>query len=198
MTKDNRHRWVEINSSQKTCKNLALYLGLNAQYYAHIIGFPLLCTSCAPVAFTQRQQAVNIIFGTGCLGSARMWHLLNMKYSHCIQWSSECILCPPKKRPPFSRQKQAEQEDEMNHKTDGSSKTRGGHGLDTQQRSYFKKEKDKWHTLGEIQNVSLSSQLALPHAPPCHAAQLPAGTTQALTHSSRRWENCCSFEITDF
>lgn len=25
-----------------------------------------------------------------------MWHLLNTNYRHCIQWSLECILCPPK------------------------------------------------------------------------------------------------------
>lgn len=85
------------------------------------------------------------------------------------------------------------------HKAKGSLKAQEGHGLDTHNKEAILRRKKINSTLsGENQNVPLSTQLALPHALPCHAAQLPAGTAQALTHSSWRWESCCSFEITAF
>ena len=65
------------------------------------------------------------------------------------------------------------------HKAKGSLKTQEGHGLDTHNKEAILRRKKINSTLsGENQNVPLSTQLALPHALPCHAAQLPAGTAQ--------------------
>lgn len=66
MTKDNRHRGVEINSSQKK-KNLqeSSFVSWSQLpwYYAYTIGFPLphLLCSCS---LTARQQAVNVTVRT--------------------------------------------------------------------------------------------------------------------------------------
>lgn len=59
---------------------------------------------------------------------------------------------------------------------------------------------------GEIQNTPLamlvgrSGHCPVPHGATqrSRAAQLPAETSQALAHSSWRWESRCSFEITAF
>lgn len=96
----------------------------------------------------------------------------------------------------------------ISQKTNGDFKTQGGQGLDMHNKEAILRRGKRGKSIlsSEIQNAPLtmllerSEHCPVPHrAAQCsRAAQLPAETSQALAHSSRCWESCCSFEITAF
>lgn len=202
MTKDNRHRGVEINSSQKKNLQESSFVSWSwlPWYIPYTIGFPLPHLLCS-YSLTARQQAANV---TG------QWSDVTLSdHEVVIALSGVQSAAHPIQKETFFLIAQ----DDRNGQEKRTEFCVIPHNwLETHNNKKKKKAILRWKDRkngilsGGIQNTPLamlvgrSGHCPVPrHAIQCgRAVQLPAETSQALAHSSWCWESRCSFEITAF